>query len=103
MRARLCCAVLLIAVANPAETITFRSDVNLRSVYVRVTDKKGQIVKGLPPEAFQLSENGTPQKIAFVQRQGDAMSLAVLLDVSSSMRDGRKLQEARSALHLLTA
>src|SRR6478752_6606208 len=98
MRARLCCAVLLIAVVDFAETITFRSEVSLRSVYIRVTDQKGQIVNRLPPEGFNLSENGTPQKIAFVQGMGDAMSLAILLDVSSSMRDGRKLQEARWAL-----
>jgi Ca-activated chloride channel family protein len=64
-----------------------------------VTDKKGRPIQGLTEKDFQLTENNVPQKIDYFHvDSGDKVSIAFLLDVSSSMRLMDKIGEAREAI-----
>ncbi len=81
-----------------AQTPTFRSEVNLVSVRVRVTDRKGRPIGGLPPSRFELLEDDVPQRIAVFDAGEQPLSWGILLDTSSSMREGGKLDRAKAAL-----
>jgi VWFA-related protein len=62
-----------------------RSEVELQTVTVQVKDKKGNDVKGLTASDFTLREDGKAQKIAFFDAGSGPVSVAVLVDSSSSM------------------
>jgi VWFA-related protein len=97
-----CGAIVLSAVAavglaaqnGPAR---FQSGVDLISVTATVVDKDGQLVTGLPADAFEIFEEGERQKITQFTSERVPVSLAVLLDVSDSMF-GQRLVDARSAV-----
>jgi len=82
------------------ETI-FRSEVNLLSVAVRVTDRKENEIHGLTADQFSLYEDGVRQKISFFEAEDEPVSLGILLDVSSSMGTTGKLDRAKDALSRL--
>jgi VWFA-related protein len=75
----------------------FQSGVDLISVTATVVDKDGQLVTGLPIEAFEIFEEGERQSITQFTSERVPVSLAVLLDVSDSMF-GQRLVDARSAV-----
>jgi Ca-activated chloride channel homolog len=62
-----------------------RSQVNLQTVDVQVKDKSGNDAKGLTASDFTVREDGKPQKIAFFDTGTGAVSVAVLVDSSTSM------------------
>jgi Ca-activated chloride channel family protein len=76
----------------------FKADTNLQSVAVQVTDRRGNGVRGLTASDFTVLEDGQPQKIAFFGAEDQPISLAILLDSSSSMESSRKLERAREFL-----
>ena len=76
----------------------FKADANLQSIAVQVTDRQGRDVRGLSAADFTILEDGRPQKIAFFGAENQPISLAVLLDSSSSMESGEKLAGARTLL-----
>ncbi|HEY6271353.1 MAG TPA: VWA domain-containing protein, partial [Terriglobales bacterium] len=80
---------------------TFRTQVNLLSLAVRVTDRKDNEIHGLTANRFSLYEDGVPQKIAFFNAEDEPVSLGILLDVSGSMAATGKLDRAKTALSLL--
>src|SRR5947207_9278213 len=84
-----------------SQTATFKADVNLLSVGVRVTDSRGHDVGGLPVSSFTLLEDNVPQRIALFAAEKQPVSLGILLDTSSSMRAGRKIEHAKAALREL--
>jgi Ca-activated chloride channel family protein len=86
------------SVAALAQTPVFRSDTTLQSIAVQVTDKQGNAVKGLAAADFTLLEDGRPQKIAFFGAGKQPISLAILLDSSTSMSYGGKLERAGTLL-----
>jgi VWFA-related protein len=75
----------------------FRSGVNLVSVTATVVDREGNLVAGLPAEAFEIFEEGERQTITQFTNERVPVSLAVLLDVSDSMF-GQRLVDARAAV-----
>jgi VWFA-related protein len=75
----------------------FQSGVDLISVTATVVDRDGQLVTGLPIEAFEIFEEGERQTITQFTSERVPVSLAVLLDVSDSMF-GQRLVDARSAV-----
>lgn len=83
----------------------FRSSVDLVSVAAVVRDRKGRFVRDLSREDFQVVEAGKPRPIIDFRRQSDGpIKLALLFDVSGSMRLGSKAVDARQAArHLLSA
>ena len=80
---------------------TFRTEVDLLSVAVRVTDRKDNEIHGLLAAQFSLYEDGIPQKIAFFDAGDEPVSLGILLDVSGSMEATGKLDLAKDALSRL--
>ncbi len=82
---------------------TFKTDVNLMSVNVRVTDSHGRDVTALDRSSFLLLEDGQQHRIAVFEAEAQPVSLGVLLDTSRSMRAGDKLAHAKAALSALVA
>jgi Ca-activated chloride channel family protein len=82
---------------------TIRTEVDLLSVAVRVTDRKDNEIHGLRADQFLLFENGVPQKIAFFDAGDEPVSLGILLDVSGSMEATGKLDIAKASLACLLA
>ncbi len=69
---------------------------------VTVTDENGVPVRGLDAKAFELSEDGqppfAPDKVEEVPNQKAALSVAIVIDLSGTMR-GQPLQAAKDALN----
>jgi Ca-activated chloride channel homolog len=56
---------------------------------VAVTNDRGGFVGGLPADAFQVFEDGRPQKVAFFAEQDAPATIGLLLDASGSMLTSR--------------
>ena len=104
----LVCAPLLAAPQDPApqETkATFRSAVDLVSVAAVVRDRRGRFARNLRKEDFVVQESGTRREVIDFRADENApVRVALLFDVSGSMRLSSRLDEARQAArHLLSA
>jgi Ca-activated chloride channel family protein len=64
-----------------------RVDVNLVLVPVTVVDSLNRPVVDLPLQNFSLTEGGVPQKIQYFSREDAPISVALILDLSGSMRN----------------
>jgi VWFA-related protein len=74
---------------------TFSTGVKVVNILATVTTKKGEIVRDLSQEEFQVSENGRPQEIRYFSRDTDLpLTLGLLIDTSMSQR---RLMEAERA------
>src|SRR5688572_23248664 len=49
----------------PLPPVTFRAEIDYVEVDAVVTDERGNLVKGLAKEDFEIFEDGKPQKVAF--------------------------------------
>ena len=77
---------------------TVRSEVDLLSIAVRVTDRNDNEIHGLTANQFSLYEDGKRQKLEFFDAEDEPVSLGILLDVSGSMGQSGKLEQAKAAL-----
>jgi Ca-activated chloride channel family protein len=68
------------------EGFKIRAEVNMVNVPVTVRRPEGGFIKGLPQSAFQIFEDGQPQEIAFFAQEGLPTRIAIVLDVSGSVR-----------------
>jgi len=66
---------------------TIKVNVRLVEVYATVLDHKGKYVDGLRRDDFQILENGKPQRISIFESNAGALSCAILLDTTGSMRE----------------
>jgi VWFA-related protein len=66
---------------------TIKVKVRLVEVYATVYDHKGGYVDGLKSDNFQVLENGEPQRISIFENNAAALSCAILLDTTGSMRE----------------
>ena len=84
---------------------TFRSSVEVVSVSAVVRDRKGRFVGNLERKDFIVAEAGTPRPILDFRAQSDGpIKLALLVDISGSMRVGAKTVDAhQAARHLFGA
>src|SRR5262245_5731898 len=84
---------------------TFRSSVDLVSVSAVVRDRKGRFVTDLSSKDFIVVEAGQQRPIVnFKAEDNGPVKLAILIDVSGSMRVGTKAVDAdQAARHLLGA
>jgi Ca-activated chloride channel homolog len=95
MGERTCAAFLLLAATaavGAGQPPTFRTGVDLTTIAVTVTDRRGNLVADLSREDFEIDEDGRRQTITeFAAGLGDGerppLHLGVLLDVSESMGD----------------
>jgi VWFA-related protein len=76
---------------------TLRSSVEVTAVTVTVRDPNGRLVPDLPREAFQVFEDGEPQRITQFTHERVPVGLGLLLDVSDSMF-GQRIRDARAAV-----
>jgi Ca-activated chloride channel homolog len=74
-----------------------RSSVDLTVVTATVRDAEGRLATGLPREAFEIYEDGTPVAVAQFTKERVPLGLGLLLDVSDSMF-GRKMRDAQEAV-----
>lgn len=96
--APICFAVALacsLLAQNQSQTPTIRVNVDLVSVSVRVTDQQNRDVPELSADDFDLREDGRKQKIAFFDANKEPITLSILVDSSTSMRSGGKLEAAQ--------
>jgi Ca-activated chloride channel homolog len=78
---------------------TFKSSVDLVPISAVVRDGRHRLVTTLQAEDFQVLDNGVRCKILdFHRDQASPMTVALLVDVSGSMKIGPKLAFARSVL-----
>ncbi len=84
---------------------TFKSSVDVVSVSAVVRDRKGRFVSNMEQKDFIVAEGGRPRPILDFKAQADGpVKVAVLFDISGSMRVGTKAVDARqAALYLLGA
>ena len=93
---------LFVATAGAQERPTFRSSIDLVTISVLVRDSHHRLVTTLGARDFQVLDNGIRSRIVDFQRvQNGPVTLALLVDVSGSMRIGPKLEFARQLLDRL--
>jgi Ca-activated chloride channel family protein len=63
-----------------------RREVNLALVEATVKDKSGRVMGELKKEDFQLLDNGQPQEIAHFSRDQIPLAVALVVDLSESIR-----------------
>jgi len=70
-------------------------DVDLVQVTATVTDKKGRLVRGLPPSVFRVFEDGVPQEVSHFVGPDEPREIVVAVDMSGSMYQAMpKVREA---------
>src|SRR5262249_9066718 len=74
----------------------FRTGIELTTLTVTVTDHDGRLITDLPQDAFEVVEDGEPQRLTQFTVARVPISLALLLDVSDSMF-GKRIRDARDA------
>ena len=62
-----------------------RVDVEVVQVTVTVGDGRGKFVRGIPQNAFHVSEDGRPQKITHFASEDVPLELIAAIDISGSM------------------
>src|SRR5690606_17865082 len=75
----------------------FRTGAELVPTAVTVRDGQGRLVTDLGREDFEIQEAGIAQPITQFTRERVPVSLALVLDISDSMR-GPRMEDARAAL-----
>jgi VWFA-related protein len=77
---------------------TFRSAVDLVTIQASVRDGHGRVVSGLTTPDFEVRDNGELRPILSLRSDRQSpLSLAILVDMSGSMRSGPKVGMARQA------
>src|SRR5688572_23031535 len=80
---------------------SFKSGVELVTVTATVRDKKGRLVKGLGVKDFEVLDNGERRVITEFRTEPSPISIAILFDISGSMRTADRMLAAKFAAHHL--
>jgi Ca-activated chloride channel homolog len=75
----------------------YRAAVDLVTINATVTDADGELVAGLPRDAFQVFEDGRPVDLQQFTNERVPIGLGLLLDISDSMF-GERIADARAAV-----
>src|SRR6185437_10709654 len=86
---------------QPGDAV-FHSEARLVILQATATGPDGHLVTNLPQYVFRVFENDVPQQITLFKREDAPISLGLLIDASSSMRDKRE-KVAKAALTLVRA
>jgi Ca-activated chloride channel homolog len=73
-----------------------RSSVNLVTIYASVNDRAGRFFPGLTADDFEVYDNDIQQKIEYFSEEDRPISLGILFDTSSSMKN--KIEESGKIL-----
>ena len=87
------------AQAEQPVTPTFKSGVELVTVAATVRDRKGRLVRGLEAGDFEVLDNGERRAITAFRTEPTPVSLAILFDISGSMRTADRMTAAKFAAH----
>lgn len=82
---------------DPNPNTVIRSNTDLVTLTLTVTDLYGRYVSGLKKDAFKVYDNNKEQEITFFSDADAPVSIGILFDVSDSM-SGEKIGKARKAL-----
>ena len=83
---------------------TFTAAVDVVPISAVVRDSRGRLVTTLRAPDFEVFDNGEPRRLVDFQiDRSSAITLAVLVDTSGSMRVGPKLTVARQVVSQLTS
>ncbi len=83
---------------RPEERAAFRSAADVVTIHASVRDARGRIVSGLTTTDFEVRDNGMVQPILSLRSDHQSpVSVAILVDMSGSMRLGPKIAMARHA------
>jgi Ca-activated chloride channel family protein len=95
----LACLAVVSAGQNPPirDPHPFQTGVEITSITATVVDKEGKLVTGLPGEAFEVFEDGEPQKVTQFSGERVPIGLGVLVDISDSMF-GKRIVDARATV-----
>ena len=87
-----------------AQTPSFRASIDVVSVTAVVRDSRGRPVMNLGQDDFQVFERGKPRPIVqFRSTDQGPISLAILFDVSGSMRGAQQMAAGQRAVeHILS-
>ena len=90
---------------NPQVQPRFKSSVDMVSVSAVVRDRKGRFVRDLLQQDFLIAEGGEARRIVDFHKDSDGpVNVALLMDMSGSMRVGTKTADARQAArHIISA
>ncbi|HUE86877.1 MAG TPA: VWA domain-containing protein [Vicinamibacterales bacterium] len=102
--------LLALVAATPAITVTqgqaeqpgrptFKSGIDLVTVTATVRDRRGRLVQGLEVGDFEVLDNGVRRPIADFRAEPTPISIAILFDISGSMRTADRMMAARFAAH----
>jgi VWFA-related protein len=76
----------------------FRASADVVTIQASVRDRRGKVLSGLTPADFEIRDNGELRQIVSLRSDRDSpLSLAVLVDMSGSMRSDAKIALARRA------
>jgi Ca-activated chloride channel family protein len=78
---------------------SFKSGVDLVTVSATVRDRGGRLVKGLDAQDFVVLDKGERRRIEQFRADRSPVSLAILFDISGSMRVADRMTAARFAAH----
>jgi VWFA-related protein len=108
----LCVSTILVPMARgpqaassvPQDLPVFKSSVDLVSISAVVRDRRGRLVTNLTAGDFQVLDKGERRSIVdFQVDRSSPITMALLVDVSGSMRLGPKLTFARQVLERIAA
>ena len=89
---------LVAAQGIPTARPTFRSALEVVTIHASVRDRQGKLITGLTPEDFEIRDNGQLRRVLSLRSDREApISLAILVDMSGSMRLSGKVGMARQA------
>jgi len=78
-------SVCLLALPGPSSASNTQNG-KMVVLHVRVTDPDGKAVRDVPRDAFQVTEDGVPQKIELFMNEEIPLSYALAIDSSGTMR-----------------
>lgn len=103
------CLLLLAVMAMPGssqaqepattQAPSFKSGIELVTVTATVRDRKGRLVKGLTSNDFEVFDAGTQRTITDFRSEPSPVSVAILFDISGSMRVADRALAAKFAAH----
>ncbi|HXJ43339.1 MAG TPA: VWA domain-containing protein [Bryobacteraceae bacterium] len=96
MKRLLIAALLLLLPLSAQEDATFSAGVKVVSVLATVLGPKGELVRNLEQNDFQILENGRPQPIRYFSRDSD-LPLTIGLLVDTSMSQAGVIEAERAA------
>lgn len=87
-----------------APRATFRSALDVVTINASVRDRQGKLVTGLTPDDFEIRDNGQLRRILSLRSDRESpITLAILVDMSGSMRLSGKATMARQAFDSVLA